>query len=46
LELGVVLDGEDATLDLGVTVGGRQGEGRGEEGEEDGSFEIHGDGLV
>ncbi len=43
LELGVVLDGEDASLDLAASVGSRQGKGRGEEGEDDGSFEIHGE---
>ena len=45
LELGVVLDGEDASLDLAVA-SGRKGEGRGEEREENGSFEIHGDGGI
>ena len=44
LELGVVLNGEDAALGLAGCVGGREGEGRGEEGEEEGGFEIHGGG--
>jgi hypothetical protein len=44
LELGVVLNSEDSSLDFAVAVGGRNSEGRGEEGEKDCGFEIHGGG--